>query len=108
MKQIEEGPAGDKSRALAMIHDDEGFNWNKYIPDEGSTIVATTIPVTFNRERAIARLKMNKLEKSWLDAKRANRWDAEKECYLHPQGNILTDLSTIDFEAFVKTIPAEE
>ncbi|KAF5785945.1 putative transcription factor interactor and regulator CCHC(Zn) family [Helianthus annuus] len=30
MKQIEEGHAKEKSRALAVIHDDEGFNWNKY------------------------------------------------------------------------------
>ncbi|MFS7946528.1 hypothetical protein Hanom_Chr06g00537331 [Helianthus anomalus] len=51
---------------------------------------------------------MNKIEIAWLDVKRANRWDSEKEYYLDPQGNILTDPSTIDFAAFIKTTPTEE
>ncbi|KAJ0696611.1 hypothetical protein HanLR1_Chr10g0359191 [Helianthus annuus] len=34
MRQIEENPVKEKSRALAVIQDDEGFNWNDFIPDE--------------------------------------------------------------------------
>ncbi|MFS7919141.1 hypothetical protein Hanom_Chr03g00209331 [Helianthus anomalus] len=33
MKQIEDIPK-DKSRALAVIQDDEGFNWNNFLPEE--------------------------------------------------------------------------
>ncbi|KAJ0524927.1 putative transcription factor interactor and regulator CCHC(Zn) family [Helianthus annuus] len=36
LKQISEGLSKEKSRALVTIHDDEGFNWGKYINDDGS------------------------------------------------------------------------
>ncbi|MFS7947283.1 putative transcription factor interactor and regulator CCHC(Zn) family [Helianthus anomalus] len=44
MKQIEETPK-EKSRALAVIQDDEGFDWSEFLPDEdavGFTFMATT------------------------------------------------------------------
>ncbi|MFS7910313.1 hypothetical protein Hanom_Chr02g00104761 [Helianthus anomalus] len=43
MKQIENNPLKEKSRALAVIQDDEGFNWNDFLQDEdhiGSALVA--------------------------------------------------------------------
>ncbi|MFS8007728.1 hypothetical protein Hanom_Chr14g01264451 [Helianthus anomalus] len=70
MKQIDEGPAKEKSRALAVIQDDGGFNWNKYIPNEGSTFLAA---VTLNREREITHLKMSKIEEIWMEARDAER-----------------------------------
>ncbi|MFS7976573.1 hypothetical protein Hanom_Chr10g00894031 [Helianthus anomalus] len=33
MKQIEEAPK-EKSRALAFIHDDEGFDWSEFLPED--------------------------------------------------------------------------
>ncbi|MFS7915093.1 putative transcription factor interactor and regulator CCHC(Zn) family [Helianthus anomalus] len=33
MKQIEEAPK-EKSRALAVIHDDEGFDWSDFLPED--------------------------------------------------------------------------
>ncbi|MFS7957346.1 putative transcription factor interactor and regulator CCHC(Zn) family [Helianthus anomalus] len=33
-KQIGEGSSKEKKQALVVIQDDEGFNWNKYIPKE--------------------------------------------------------------------------
>ncbi|MFS8003375.1 hypothetical protein Hanom_Chr13g01213241 [Helianthus anomalus] len=33
MKQIEETPK-EKSRALAMIQDDEGFDWSEFLPED--------------------------------------------------------------------------
>ncbi|MFS8002869.1 hypothetical protein Hanom_Chr13g01207161 [Helianthus anomalus] len=88
--------------ALAVIQDDEGFNWNKHIPNEGSTLVEA---VTFNRDRGITRIKMNKIEEIWMEARDAKRWDAKRQCLLDPEGNIATDPKTIDFKAFVKTTP---
>ncbi|MFS8019328.1 hypothetical protein Hanom_Chr15g01402511 [Helianthus anomalus] len=54
MRQIEDNPVKEKSRALAVIQDDEGFNWNDFISDEdqiGSAFMAEVTPLTFNRER---------------------------------------------------------
>ncbi|MFS7930568.1 hypothetical protein Hanom_Chr04g00345821 [Helianthus anomalus] len=33
MKHIEENPK-EKSRSLAVIHDDEGFDWRELLPEE--------------------------------------------------------------------------
>ncbi|MFS7961547.1 hypothetical protein Hanom_Chr08g00716411 [Helianthus anomalus] len=44
MKQIEETPK-EKSRALAVIQDDEGFDWSEFFPHEdavGFTFMETT------------------------------------------------------------------
>ncbi|MFS7911142.1 hypothetical protein Hanom_Chr02g00114551 [Helianthus anomalus] len=93
MKQIEEAPVKEKTRALAVIHDDdERFNWNDYIPDEdqqGLAFVATTTLVTFNRERDIAHVRMNRIYRAYKEAKKEKRWDAERECYLDPKGIFL-------------------
>ncbi|MFS7989108.1 hypothetical protein Hanom_Chr11g01042841 [Helianthus anomalus] len=84
MKQIDEGPAKEKSRSLAVIQDDKGFNWNKYIPNEGSVLVAE------------------------IEVRYAERWDDGRQCFLDAEGNNVTNPNTIDFEAVVKTIPTIE
>ncbi|MFS8022469.1 hypothetical protein Hanom_Chr16g01439801 [Helianthus anomalus] len=46
MKQIEENPK-EKSRALAVIHDDEGFDWSDLLPEEdavGYSFMAKIVP----------------------------------------------------------------
>ncbi|KAJ0786261.1 putative transcription factor interactor and regulator CCHC(Zn) family [Helianthus annuus] len=60
MKQIEENPK-EKSRALAVIQDDEGFDWSEFLLEEDATGYAfmahiePPAPVsTYNRERALA------------------------------------------------------
>ncbi|KAJ0832155.1 putative transcription factor interactor and regulator CCHC(Zn) family [Helianthus annuus] len=57
MKQVEENPK-EKSRALAVIQDDEGFDWSEFLPDEdavGFAFMATTQPAatgsTYNCEK---------------------------------------------------------
>ncbi|XP_021984602.1 uncharacterized protein LOC110880296 [Helianthus annuus] len=80
--KIEENSVKQKSRALAVIQDDEGFNWNDYIPDEeqiGSAFVDDISPVTFNREREIAHVRMNIIHRAYKEAVKAKRWDAERE-----------------------------
>ncbi|MFS7978570.1 hypothetical protein Hanom_Chr10g00917001 [Helianthus anomalus] len=59
MKQIEETPK-EKSRALAVIQDDEGFYWSEFLPEEDAagyafmaTTESTTSESTYTRERAL-------------------------------------------------------
>ncbi|KAJ0618705.1 putative transcription factor interactor and regulator CCHC(Zn) family [Helianthus annuus] len=38
-KQISEGSSKERKQALVVTQEDEGFNWNKYIPKEKSALV---------------------------------------------------------------------
>ncbi|KAJ0734988.1 putative transcription factor interactor and regulator CCHC(Zn) family [Helianthus annuus] len=113
MKQIEDNPK-EKSRALAVIQDDEGFNWGDFLPEEDAVGYAFMAQVetpptsTYNRERSLASIKKKRIYNSYKEAKKAKRWDPDRECYLDPKGNICVDPATIDFEALVKSIPTVE
>ncbi|KAJ0576992.1 putative transcription factor interactor and regulator CCHC(Zn) family [Helianthus annuus] len=111
MKQIEETPK-EKSRALAVIQDDEGFDWSDFLPEEdavGYAFMVTTEPTatesTYNRERALAQRQKKKIYDAYKEAKKAKRWDPHRECYWDPKGNIFIDRSTIDLETLMKAIP---
>ncbi|MFS7945315.1 hypothetical protein Hanom_Chr06g00522851 [Helianthus anomalus] len=114
MKQIEETPK-EKSRALAAIQDDEGFDWSEFVPEEDAVsyaFMATTEPAalesTYNREKALAQRQKKKIYDAYKEAKKAKRWDLDRECYLDPKGNICIDPSTIDVETLMKAIPPVE
>ncbi|MFS7893760.1 hypothetical protein Hanom_Chr00s001099g01673831 [Helianthus anomalus] len=93
MKQIEDN-LKEKSRALAVIQDDEGFNWSDFLPEEDAVGYAFMAQVeaaptsTCNRERSLAQIKMKRIYNAYKEAKRAKRWDPNQECYLDPKGNI--------------------
>ncbi|MFS7893765.1 hypothetical protein Hanom_Chr00s001102g01673881 [Helianthus anomalus] len=93
MKQIEDN-LKEKSRALAVIQDDEGFNWSDFLPEEDAVGYAFMAQVeaaptsTYNRERSLAQIKMKRIYNAYKEAKRAKRWDPNQECYLDPKGNI--------------------
>ncbi|MFS7986969.1 hypothetical protein Hanom_Chr11g01016501 [Helianthus anomalus] len=40
-----------------------------------------------------------------MEAKSANRWDKERECFVDPQGNQTVDPQKVNFEALVVVIP---
>ncbi|KAJ0458544.1 putative transcription factor interactor and regulator CCHC(Zn) family [Helianthus annuus] len=112
MKQIEDK---EKSRALAVIHDDEGFDWSELLPEEdavGYAFVAKEEVKPFrdtrteadkaNDRRQRAEWKMMRLSRVHTEAKRAKRWDADRECYLDPEGNIAIDPKTLSLEAMTE------
>ncbi|KAJ0643074.1 putative transcription factor interactor and regulator CCHC(Zn) family [Helianthus annuus] len=101
-KQISEGSSKEKKQALMTIQYDEGFNWNKYIPKETSALVAT---IEWSRQEHVARERINELYGPFNEAKEVNRWDAERECFLDPQGNPMVDPKKVDFDALIAAIP---
>ncbi|MFS8001436.1 hypothetical protein Hanom_Chr13g01190371 [Helianthus anomalus] len=118
MKQIEENPK-EKSRALAVIHDDEGFDWSELLPEEdavGYGFMAKIEPFkdTRTKEEKYAYRKMlaqnmkDKNYRAWKEAKRANRWDADQECYLDPKGNIIVEPSTLVVETLIEQLKQED
>ncbi|KAJ0734642.1 hypothetical protein HanPI659440_Chr11g0422441 [Helianthus annuus] len=114
MKQLED-TSKEKSRALAVIHDDEGFDWSHILPEEdavGYAFVATkeikpfrdtrTAAEKSNDRQQRAQYKMMRISRVYSEAKKAKRWDADRECYLDPEGNIAIDPKTLSLEAFAE------
>ncbi|KAJ0734586.1 putative transcription factor interactor and regulator CCHC(Zn) family [Helianthus annuus] len=81
LKQPEE-----RSRALAVIHDDEGYDWSQVCPEEdavGYAFIANDDHDTWWR-RDSARWEISKLNEPFQEAQRAKRWNEELECYMDP------------------------
>ncbi|MFS7912878.1 hypothetical protein Hanom_Chr02g00135031 [Helianthus anomalus] len=87
-KQISEGSSKESKQALVVIQEDEGFNWNKYIPKEKLALVEEVGPT---REERHARMRLSDVYKVFMEAKNAKRWDGERKCYLDPERNLTVD-----------------
>ncbi|KAJ0851761.1 putative transcription factor interactor and regulator CCHC(Zn) family [Helianthus annuus] len=113
----------DKSRALAVIYDDEGYDWSKEVlPEEDAVGYAFMAnddePIPWKEDRTeeqkycyrkmIAENRILKISRIYREAKRANRWDPDRECYLDRYGNIAIDDSTLDMEAIIKEIKEDD
>ncbi|KAJ0835360.1 putative transcription factor interactor and regulator CCHC(Zn) family [Helianthus annuus] len=113
----------EKSRALAVIYDDEGYDWSKEVLQEedavGSAFMAKNdepIPwkddrseeQKYNYRKMIAENRIIRISHIYLEARRARRWDPDRECYLDEYGNIAIDDKTLDLEAIIKEIKEED
>ncbi|MFS7994269.1 hypothetical protein Hanom_Chr12g01103871 [Helianthus anomalus] len=118
MKQIEETPK-EKSRGLAVIHDDEGFDWSEFLLEDdvvGFALMAKVEPYKDTRtekqkytyRKLIAQTMKDRHYRAWKEAKKANRWDPVSECYLDPKGNILDEPSTLLVETLIESIKQED
>ncbi|KAM0049807.1 putative transcription factor interactor and regulator CCHC(Zn) family [Helianthus debilis subsp. tardiflorus] len=114
-KQTEEGKLKEKKQAMltiressgpSMLHqEDEGFDWGKYIKDERKEKKAFVAEVKRRREVEHARAYLDKVYDAHKEARRANRWSQEKECYVDPNGNPTFDPNMVDFYSLVAAIP---
>ncbi|XP_035843408.1 PH domain-containing protein DDB_G0287875-like [Helianthus annuus] len=50
----------------------------------------------------------DKIYRTWKEAKSAKIWDADRECYLDPKGNIVVEPSSISVETLIEQIAEEE
>ncbi|XP_021979105.1 triadin-like [Helianthus annuus] len=119
LKQIEE-KGKEKSRALAVIHDDEGYDWSEILPEEDAVGYAfaagkivpfkdtRTEEEKFVNRRMKAQTKVSRIYTIYKEAKLARRWDPDRECYLDPQGNITIDPSSLSVDAIIQQYAEEE
>ncbi|XP_022026823.1 myosin-2 heavy chain, non muscle-like [Helianthus annuus] len=118
MKQIEETPK-EKTRALAVIQDDESFDWSEFLPEDdavGYAFMAKVEPYKDTRteeqkytyRKMIAQTMKDSNYRAWKEAKRANRWDPDRECYLDPKGNIIAEPSTPVVETLIESLKQED
>ncbi|KAM0057616.1 putative transcription factor interactor and regulator CCHC(Zn) family [Helianthus debilis subsp. tardiflorus] len=95
MKQIDDNPGKEKSRALAVIQDNEGFNWNGSLPEEdfvGSAFMAQVEPEpVYHRERQLAHFRLKRIREAYKEVVKAKRWNPDRECYLDPKVNVCID-----------------
>ncbi|MFS8023583.1 hypothetical protein Hanom_Chr16g01453131 [Helianthus anomalus] len=77
-QQIDDGSTKEKNHALVETQEDEGFNWNKYIPNDGVVLVAE---VKQTQEERLASLDEWRIIRIFCDAQNANRWDSKRQCY---------------------------
>ncbi|XP_022019397.1 uncharacterized protein LOC110919440 [Helianthus annuus] len=89
MKQIEETPK-EKSRALAVIHDDKGFDWSEFLPKEdaeGYAFMAKVEPYKdtrteeqkYNYRKLIAQTMKDRNYRAWKEAKKRMNKKRERE-----------------------------
>ncbi|MFS7963228.1 putative transcription factor interactor and regulator CCHC(Zn) family [Helianthus anomalus] len=91
-KPIEEGSSKEKKQAMVTtqddnkwgIQDDEGFNWNKYIKEDGE-LKALVAEFKQSREEKHARAYLSNVYDAFKEARQANRWSQEKECFVDPK-----------------------
>ncbi|KAJ0532645.1 hypothetical protein HanIR_Chr09g0399261 [Helianthus annuus] len=62
----------------------------------------------YEYRKMVAEAKIIRLSGVYEEAKRANRWDPNRECYLDQYGNIAIDHKTIDIEAIIKEYKEED
>ncbi|KAM0049922.1 putative transcription factor interactor and regulator CCHC(Zn) family [Helianthus debilis subsp. tardiflorus] len=105
LKQQEE-----KSRALAVIYDDEGYDWSKEVLPEkdavGYAFVADADPDRWWKAE-YARWEIGKLDEPFKEAQRAKRWNEELECYMDPWGNPVVNPSKVDFKPVTDLLPRQ-
>ncbi|XP_021991280.1 calponin homology domain-containing protein DDB_G0272472-like [Helianthus annuus] len=129
-KMIENSPK-EKSRACAVIHDDEGYDWSQILPEEdrvdnrctahGKTIsknkhyafVAEIKEKTREeilnektyRERNIAGNRFDDMQEEYESAVSNKRWDKKRECYVNREGEPVVPKKNTIFDDVLLVIP---
>ncbi|XP_021986066.2 trichohyalin-like [Helianthus annuus] len=100
----------EKSRTLAVIYDDEGYDWSKeFLPEEDAVGYAFVADADPDRlwKADYARWEIGKLDEPFKEAQRAKRWNEELECYMDPRGNPVVDPSKVDLKAVTNLLPRQ-
>ncbi|MFS8033784.1 hypothetical protein Hanom_Chr17g01573621 [Helianthus anomalus] len=125
MKQIEKNLVKEKSRALAVIQDDEGFNWNDFLPEEDYVGLALVAEVKQNafvavvkekikeeilkekteRERFFVDCRIEKMHEEFEEAKYYGRWDKKRECYINRNGDPVVHRREVVYNDVLAVIP---
>ncbi|XP_021995996.1 uncharacterized protein PFB0145c-like [Helianthus annuus] len=62
----------------------------------------------YSYRKMIAQNMKDKIYRTWKEAKSAKRWDANRECYLDPKGNIVVEPSSVTVETLIEQLAEEE
>ncbi|XP_035841293.1 golgin subfamily A member 6-like protein 6 [Helianthus annuus] len=130
---IENNPK-EKSRAYAVIHDDEGYDWSQIPPEEdridnqvtahGRTTSKSKHHVFVaeikektreeilrektERERFIVGCRMEKMQEEYENVIRNKRWDKNRECYVNRDGEPVVPRRDIVHDDVLLVIPLSD
>ncbi|MFS7987846.1 hypothetical protein Hanom_Chr11g01027651 [Helianthus anomalus] len=57
----------------------------------------------YTYRKLLAQTMKDRNYRAWKEAKKANRWDPSRECYLDPKGNIIAEPSTLNVETLIES-----
>ncbi|MFS7969956.1 hypothetical protein Hanom_Chr09g00815341 [Helianthus anomalus] len=115
MRQTESNQEKEKSRELAVIQDDDGFDWGKILPEEDAVgyVFTTQIMKTKEeilkrktyRERCIVGYRIEEMGKEYKEAKNYGRYDKKRECYVNSKGEPVVHPKEVVFNDVLAVIP---
>ncbi|KAF5798607.1 putative transcription factor interactor and regulator CCHC(Zn) family [Helianthus annuus] len=97
-KQITKGSSRGKKQAMVTIHDDEGFDWSKYIAKEEEFAMVAEVKERTKeeilqektyRERHFTDCRIQEMYEEYEEARSYRRWDKKRECYINRKGDPL-------------------
>ncbi|KAM0072096.1 hypothetical protein Hdeb2414_s0001g00032601 [Helianthus debilis subsp. tardiflorus] len=102
----------NKKQAMVTIHDDEGFNWSKCIPEEKKFAMVAEVKTKEEileaktyRERRLADYRIDEMQKEYDEARRFSRWDKKRECYVNHKGDPVLDSRKVVYNDILAVIP---
>ncbi|XP_035842195.1 myosin-2 heavy chain-like [Helianthus annuus] len=131
LKQIEDNPKKEKSRACVVIQDDERFDWSEFLSeddlvDDRFTAHGRTISSNIHRafvaeikersreeilkektyrERCIVGYRIEEMEKEYEEAISNGRYDKKRECCVNRDGEPVVHKKEIVYENVLAVIP---
>ncbi|MFS7998263.1 hypothetical protein Hanom_Chr12g01151621 [Helianthus anomalus] len=123
-KQIVEGPSKEKKQAMLTIrdgssrpravHDDEGFDWSKYIPREDKRALVVEVKERTKeeilqektyRERYFADCRIQEMQEEYEDARSCKRLDKKRQCFINRKGDLVVDKREVVSNDVLAVIP---
>ncbi|MFS8018497.1 hypothetical protein Hanom_Chr15g01392721 [Helianthus anomalus] len=97
----------------------EGFDWSEFLPKDdvvGYAFMTKVEPYKdtrteeqkYNYRKLLTQTMKDRNYRAWKEAKKANRWDHDRECYLDPKGNIIVEPSTLIVETLIEQLKNED
>ncbi|MFS7945610.1 hypothetical protein Hanom_Chr06g00526311 [Helianthus anomalus] len=62
----------------------------------------------YNYRNLMALHMRDKIYAAWKEAKKANRWDPDRECYLDPKANIIVERSSVKLKTLIESLKQED
>ncbi|KAJ0797324.1 putative transcription factor interactor and regulator CCHC(Zn) family [Helianthus annuus] len=115
-KQLDEGSSKENKHVVltirdrsesSILQDDKGFNWNDHFKEDGE-LKAMVTKIKRSRGEIEAQGYLDSVYDAYKEARWANRWDTERDCYVDPKGSPVVDPEEVYFDALVAAIPTED
>ncbi|KAM0064900.1 hypothetical protein Hdeb2414_s0003g00108451 [Helianthus debilis subsp. tardiflorus] len=104
----------DGSSRPRAVHDDEGFDWSKYIQEDDKRALIADVKERMKeeilkektyRERCIVDYRIEEMQQESEEAKSYRRWDKKRECYINRKGEPVVYPRKVVYNDVLAVIP---